>query len=112
GFRLLVLGRPSATGAGLGYASRGPIPERDAARSAARAAAAAEILDAQGVPSLTVDGETPAESGLRAALSAAGFHLTEEEQPSRHRMDVHLGPDDPPNSDEQTLFASFGAQKC
>jgi lipid II:glycine glycyltransferase (peptidoglycan interpeptide bridge formation enzyme) len=109
GFRLLVLGRPGGTGAGAAYASRGPLPERDAARSAARAVAAAEILEAQGVPALTVDGETPAASGLREALSAAGFHLTEEEQASRHRMDVYLGPDDAPNSDEKTIFASFGA---
>jgi lipid II:glycine glycyltransferase (peptidoglycan interpeptide bridge formation enzyme) len=109
GFRLLVLGRPGGTGAGPAYASRGPIPERDAARSAARAAAVAELLAAEGVPALTVDGETPAASGLPGALSAAGFHLVEEEQPSRHRMDVRLGPDDAPNSDEKTIFASFGA---
>jgi lipid II:glycine glycyltransferase (peptidoglycan interpeptide bridge formation enzyme) len=108
GFRVLVLGRPGA-GAGAAYASRGPIPEPDAGRSAHRAAAAADLLAGEGVPALTVDGETPAARGLGQALSAAGFHPTEEEQSSRHRMDIQLGPDDAPNSDEKTIFGSFGA---
>ena len=109
GFRLLVLGRPGAAGAGAAYASRGPIPEPDPERSAHRAAAAAELLAGEGVPALTVDGETPAARGLREALSAAGFQPAEEEQSSRHRMDIQLGPDDAPNSDEKTIFGSFGA---
>jgi lipid II:glycine glycyltransferase (peptidoglycan interpeptide bridge formation enzyme) len=108
GFRLLVLGRPRAAGRGTGYGSRGPIPETDPKRSAQRAAAAAELLAGEGIDALTVDGETPASSGLDRLLGEAGFELTEEEQPSRHRMDVRLGPDDAPNSDEKTIFASFG----
>ena len=109
GFRLLVLGRPGGSSVGAAYASRGPIPERDPARSAARAAAAAELLAEKGVPALTVDGETPAATGLRQELAKLGFQAAEEEQASRHRMDVRLGPDDAPNSDEKTIFASFGA---
>jgi lipid II:glycine glycyltransferase (peptidoglycan interpeptide bridge formation enzyme) len=110
GFRLLILGRPrSIVGDGSAYASRGPIPEVSPERSAQRAAAAAELLANEGQAALTVDGETPAESGLGPLLAAAGFEPTEELQPSRHSMDVRLGPDDLPNSDEKTIFASFGA---
>lgn len=110
GFRLLVLGPPkSGCGSGEAYASRGPIPEEHAERSAERAVLAAELLAGYGADSLTVDGETPASSGLPSLLRSAGFHPTEELQPSRHRMDVQLGPDDLPNSDEKTIFASFGA---
>jgi len=107
GFRLLALGRPGNAAA---YASRGPVPEADPARTAARAAVAAELLAAEGVPALTVDGETPAASGLAPHLAAAGFARVDEEQPSRHRMDVRLGPADAPNSDEKTIFNSFGSQ--
>jgi hypothetical protein len=110
GFRMLVLGRPRAGAAAAAYASRGPVPEHDSARSAGRAAAAAELLAEEGVPGLVVDGETPAAWGLARHLAAAGFEPTDEEQPSRHRMDVRLGPDDTPNSDEKTIFDSFGAQ--
>ena len=110
GFRVLVLGRPTdARDAGAAYASRGPIPERDPAVTAARAAAIADLLAAEGLASLTIDGETPAASGLTAHLAGAGFSSAEEEQPSRHRMDIRLGPDDSPNSDEKTIFGSFGA---
>lgn len=110
GFRLLVIGRPTGDrDAGAAYASRGPIPEADPQVTALRAAAAAALLEAEGLASLTVDGETPAGSGLGAHLEAAGFASTDEEQVSRHRMDVHLGPADTPNSDEKTIFGSFGA---
>lgn len=109
GFRLLVLGRPRGSGGGTAYGSRGPIPEADPGRSAQRAVAAAELLAAEGVDALTIDGETPAASGLGQLLAEAGFERTDEEQPSRHRMDVRLGPDDLPNSDEKTIFASFRA---
>jgi lipid II:glycine glycyltransferase (peptidoglycan interpeptide bridge formation enzyme) len=111
GFRLLVLGRPrSVAGGGSAYASRGPIPEPNPEIGAQRAAAAAEVLAGEGMDELIVDGETPAESGLGRLLARAGFEPTEELQSSRHRMDVQLGPDDLPNSDEKTIFASFGTQ--
>jgi lipid II:glycine glycyltransferase (peptidoglycan interpeptide bridge formation enzyme) len=111
GFRLLVLGRPrSVAGGGSAYASRGPIPEATPEISAERAAAAADVLAGEGMDELIVDGETPAESGLGRLLARAGFEPTEELESSRHRMDVQLGPDDLPNSDEKTIFASFGAQ--
>jgi hypothetical protein len=109
GFRMLVLGRPGSSSAAA-YASRGPVPDRDPAWTAARAAAAAELLAAEGVPALVVDGETPAASGLGRLLAEVGFQPTEEEQHARHRMDVRLGPDDAPNSDEKTIFDSFGSQ--
>jgi hypothetical protein len=109
GFRLLVLARPGAGAAAAAYASRGPIPEADPARTAERAALAAELLGAAGVPALIVDGEARAESGLREHLARAGFEPADDARATRHRMDVHLGPDDLPNSDEKTIFASFGA---
>jgi lipid II:glycine glycyltransferase (peptidoglycan interpeptide bridge formation enzyme) len=110
GFRLLALGRPRSMGVGgTAYASRGPIPEGHPALTAQRASAAAELLEGEGMDAVTVDGETPASSGLGERLEALGFEPTEELQPSRHRMDVRLGPDDAPNSDEKTIFASFGA---
>jgi lipid II:glycine glycyltransferase (peptidoglycan interpeptide bridge formation enzyme) len=109
GFRMLALGRPRGGSGGTAYASRGPIPEPDPHRSAQRAEAAAELLAGEGVDALTIDGETPAASGLAQLLGDAGFEPTDEEQPSRHRMDVRLGPDDAPNSDEKTIFTSFGA---
>jgi hypothetical protein len=110
GFRVLVLGRPGAGGPAGAYASRGPIPEADPTRTAARARAVADLLADQGVPALVVDGETPAASGLGRLLAMAGFEPTDEEQHARHRMDVRLGPDDAPNSDEKTIFESFGSQ--
>jgi lipid II:glycine glycyltransferase (peptidoglycan interpeptide bridge formation enzyme) len=110
GFRMLVLGRPRSTGAAaVAYASRGPIPEDDPALSAQRAVAVSELVANDGVAALTVDAETPAATGLAGHLAIAGFEPVEEEQPARHRMDVRLGPDDAPNSDEKTIFASFGA---
>jgi lipid II:glycine glycyltransferase (peptidoglycan interpeptide bridge formation enzyme) len=110
GFRLLVLGRPrSVTGGGSAYASRGPIPEAHAELSAQRAVVAADLLACEAMDDLVVDGETPAGTGLGHLLQGEGFEPTEELQPSRHRMDVQLGPDDFPNSDEKTIFASFGA---
>lgn len=110
GFRMLVVGRDRpVVGGGWAYASRGPIPEVDPALTAARASAAAELLGEEGLDSLTVDGETPASTGLPELLRARGFRAVEEVQTSRHRMDVSLGPEDAHNSDEKTIFASFGA---
>src|SRR5207237_7784896 len=53
GFRLLVLGRPRSVGGRTAYASRGPIPEADAHRSARRAAAAWDLLAGERVDALT-----------------------------------------------------------
>ena len=109
-FRLLVVGRDRpVVGGGWAYATRGPIPEADPALAAARVAKAAELLADEGLDSFTVDGETPADTGLRALLQARGFRAVEEVQTSRHRMDVNLGPVDAHNSDEKTIFGSFGA---
>jgi hypothetical protein len=96
-------------GGGWAYATRGPIPEGDAALTAARAGAVADLLGTEGLDSFTVDGETPAAAGLGALLEARGFRPVEEVQTSRHRMDVSLGPQDGFNSDEKTIFGSFGA---
>ena len=81
GFRMLVVGRDRpVVGGGWAYATRGPIPEADAALTAARAAKAAELLADEGLDSFTVDGETPAASGLGALLQVAGFRAVEEVQ--------------------------------
>ncbi len=110
GFRLLVVGRPRpVVGGGWAYATRGPIPDQDQAATAGRAAAAAELLGAEGMDSFTIDGETPASAGLAPLLELAGFEPVEEVQASRHRMDIRFAPDDAPNSDEGTIFASFNA---
>ena len=96
--------------AAAGRTRRGdPIPEDHALLSAARSAAAAELLANDGVDSFTVDGETPAAAGLGRFLQARGFRPVDEVQTSRHRMDVSLGPEHDPNSDEKTIFGSFGA---
>jgi peptidoglycan pentaglycine glycine transferase (the first glycine) len=110
GFRMLVVGRDRpVVGGGWAYATRGPIPDEHAVLTATRAAAAAELLADEGLDSFTVDGETPAASGLGRFLQARGFKPVEEVQASRHRMDVNLGPVDAHNSDEKTIFGSFGA---
>ena len=110
GFRMLVVGRDRpVVGGGWAYATRGPIPDEHAVLTATRAAAAAELLASEGLDSFTVDGETPAETGLGRFLQARGFKPVEEVQTSRHRMDVNLGPVDSHNSDEKTIFGSFGA---
>jgi hypothetical protein len=110
GFRMLAVGRDRpVVGGGWAYATRGPIPEDHAVLTATRAEAAAELLASEGMDSFTVDGETPAASGLGRLLQARGFEPVEEVQTSRHRMDVNLGPEDALNSDEQTIFGSFGA---
>ena len=110
GFRMLVVGRDRpVVGGGWAYATRGPIPDEHAVLTATRAAAAAELLADEGLDSFTVDGETPAASGLGRFLQARGFKPVEEVQTSRHRMDVSLGPEDAHNSDEKTIFGSFGA---
>ena len=110
GFRMLVVGRDRpVVGGGWAYATRGPIPDEHAVLTATRAAAAAELLANEGLDSFTVDGETPAASGLGRFLQARGFKPVEEVQTSRHRMDVNLGPVDAHNSDEKTIFGSFGA---
>jgi hypothetical protein len=110
GFRMLAVGRDRpVVGGGWAYATRGPIPDEHAVLTATRAAAAAELLADEGLDSFTVDGETPAASGLGRFLEARGFKPVEEVQTSRHRMDVNLGPVDAHNSDEKTIFGSFGA---
>ena len=110
GFRVLVVGRDRpVVGGGWAYATRGPVPEVDPALTANRAAAIADLLANEGLDSFTIDGETPAASGLGALLAERGFRPVEEVQTSRHRMDVSLGPEDAFNSDEETIFASFGA---
>ena len=110
GFRMLVVGRDRpVVGGGWAYATRGPIPDEHAVLTATRAAAAADLLASEGLDSFTVDGETPAASGLGRFLQARGFKRVEEVQTSRHRMDVNLGPEDMHNSDEKTIFGSFGA---
>jgi len=106
GFGLLVVGRERPIiGGGWAYATRGPIPEPDPALTAARAAATADHLAGLGMDALIVDGETSAEAGLSGRLRERGFRLTDELQPSRHRMDLEL----PRRTDDDTVLRSFAA---
>ena len=82
----------------VAYAPRGPIGAGDPPeRTAARAAALATWLRAQGGTILAVDPELDDDPAYDAALARAGFRPTEELQPSRHRMVLPLpaggGPD-------------------
>jgi len=82
----------------VAYAPRGPIGAGDPPeRTAARAAALATWLRAQGGTILAVDPELDDHPAYDAALARAGFRPAEELQPSRHRMVLLLpagqGPD-------------------
>ena len=94
GYRLLSLERPWKLVGGAGaYLSRGPVAAGEtAALTAARLAAAAAYLAAQGVDVVASDAEIEAASGYPALIEAAGFQLIEEVQPSRHRVALALEP--------------------
>ena len=111
GFRMLVVGRDRpVVGGGWAYATPRPDPggprghDRDARRGCRRAARG-------GGRGLVHGGRRVARRvGPRAAPARrAASTPVEEVQASRHRMDVQLGPEDAPNSDEKTIFGSFGA---
>ena len=95
----LVLTHPQPPLPGfVAYAPRGPIGAGDAPeRVAARAVGLAEWLRGQGATILAVDPELDADPAYDAALARAGFHPTEELQPSRHRMVLPLPAGDGPD---------------
>ena len=90
---------------GSAYVSRGPIPTVDPATLAGRLAAVADWLAATGVDVVAADPEVPAGSGFGDRLVDLGFHRIEEIQPSRHRLDLPLGP----GADEASVLAGFSA---
>jgi lipid II:glycine glycyltransferase (peptidoglycan interpeptide bridge formation enzyme) len=91
----------------VAYAPRGPISAGDSAeRVAARAAGLAAWLRNQGATILAVDPELDADPAYDAALTRAGFHPTEELQPSRHRMVLPLPAGDGPDE----VFARISKQ--
>ncbi len=75
----------------VAYAPRGPIGAGDSLeRVAARASGLAAWLRELGATILAVDPELDADPAYDAALAGAGFHPTEELQPSRHRLVLPL----------------------
>lgn len=105
GGRVLVLERPwPIVGGASAYVSRGPAPTSlPVATLAARLAAVSDYLAAHGVDVVAADAEVPAETGYGELLAARGFRPIEELQPSRHRMDLVLGP----GADEAAVFRAF-----
>lgn len=88
----------------VAYAPRGPIGAGDPpAQVAARAAALARYVRAEGATILAVDPELEADAAFEAALAAAGFRDTEEIQPSRNRLVLDL----PLGVDEAALLAAM-----
>ncbi|MBA2275324.1 MAG: peptidoglycan bridge formation glycyltransferase FemA/FemB family protein [Chloroflexi bacterium] len=83
---------------------RGPVHAGDdPERLAARAAALAAYLRAQGVRDLFVDPELDADFRYDAAMDRYGFRPAAEFQPSIHVMRLSL----PPDSTEATILAGF-----
>ena len=107
GGRVLVLERPwPLVGGASAYISRGPAPAAEAASTlSARLAAVADHLAARGVDVIAADAEVEATTGYPAMLAGLGFHRIDEIQPSRHRLDLRLGP----GADEGAVFAGLSA---
>lgn len=107
GGRVLALERPwPVFGGASAYIPRGPAPAAEPAPVlAARLAAVADYLAGRGVDVIAADAEVGAASGYAALLAARGFQRIEEIQPSRHRMDLRLGP----GADERVVFAGLSA---
>ena len=107
GGRVLALERPwPLVGGASAYVSRGPAPvTAPAPVLAARLAAATAHLAGRGVDVIAADAEVEAATGYAGLLSAAGFGPIEELQPSRHRMDLRVGP----GADESAVLRAFSA---
>lgn len=107
GGRVLALERPWPLVGGAGaYVSRGPAPVGEASPVlAARLAAATAHLGGHGVDVVAADAEVEAATGYASLLAGQGFRQIEELQPSRHRMDLRLGP----GADEDAVFRAFSA---
>ena len=103
--RVLVLehGWP-LLGGGYAYIPRGPVAAGDAATKVAdRLAATTDYLAARGLDAVMSDAEIEAASGYAAALRSHGFQLTEEVQPSRHRMGLELAA----GVEAESVFSQF-----
>ncbi|HEY7600795.1 MAG TPA: peptidoglycan bridge formation glycyltransferase FemA/FemB family protein, partial [Candidatus Limnocylindrales bacterium] len=95
GGRTLALERPWAIAhGGTAYLPRGPVtdPGSDLAAAADRLRAVSDWLAERGADAVTSDAEIPADSGYGLLLRQRGFRPAEEEQPSRHRLSLPLGP--------------------
>ena len=118
GRRALVLTHPQPPLPGVvAYAPRGPVSAGDSpARVAARAAGLAAWARGHGAIVLGVDPELDADAGFETAMARSGFRVTEEIQPSRHRMLVPLTPGEDPDAvlarvAKQTRQRIRGAEK-
>jgi len=107
GGRVLALERPwPVVGGASAYISRGPTPASEAASTlAARLTTVADHLAGRGVDVIAADAEVEAATGYAAMLAASGFGRIDELQPSRHRMDLRLGP----GAEERSAFAGLSA---
>jgi len=104
GFCVLALERrwPIVPGASA-YVSRGPIPaDGDSVVAAARLAAVADRLAADGVDVVASDAEVEAAGGYPALIAANGFRPIAEIQPSRHRLSLPLA-----GADEASVFTGI-----
>ena len=92
----LVLTHPQAPLPGfVAYAPRGPIAAGDPAGVVAdRARGLAAWAREAGATILAVDPELDFDPGFEAALATGGFRVTEEIQPSRHRLVLRFEPGD------------------
>jgi lipid II:glycine glycyltransferase (peptidoglycan interpeptide bridge formation enzyme) len=98
----LVLTHPQPPLPGfVAYAPRGPVSAGDAAELvAARAIALGQWARGAGATILAVDPELDADPAYETALADARFAVTEEIQPSRHRLVLRFEPGD----DEDAVF--------
>lgn len=104
GFCVLALERrwPIVAG-GSAYVSRGPIPaDGDPRLAAARLAAVADRLAADGLDVVASDAEVEAAGGYPALIAANGFRPIAEIQPSRHRLSLPLA-----GADEASVFTGI-----
>jgi hypothetical protein len=104
GFCVLALERrwPIVPGGSV-YVSRGPIPaDGDPKVAAARRAAVAARLAADGVDVVASDAEVEAAGGYPALIAAGGFRPIAEIQPSRHRLSLPLA-----GADAASAFAGL-----
>jgi hypothetical protein len=104
GFCVLALERrwPIVPG-GSAYVSRGPIPaDGDPGMAAARLAAVADRLAADGMDVVASDAEIEAAGGYPALIAANGFRSIAEIQPSRHRLSLPLA-----GADETSVFTGI-----
>jgi lipid II:glycine glycyltransferase (peptidoglycan interpeptide bridge formation enzyme) len=101
----------------VAYAPRGPIAAGDAPeRVAERAIALARWCRERGGTILAVDPVLDASEAYEARLRAGGFRVTEEIQPSRHRLVLRVdaaGAGDPARAEETILhrFAKSARQR-